>query len=169
MSDETRANITALLNGAGVAYSAILVQRGAIQQPDTKDGKPWEHDAWEIVFAKSGANSLRVPYKTGIGHRKAPAWDRSIYARSPKTAFDRRQLEVSGRPVAPDAADVLHSLTMDDTRGESFRDWCANYGYDDDSRRALATYELCQRQTDDARRFFGRETFERIAEILQDY
>lgn len=168
MTTPAQTAITDLLASNGISYAAVLVQKGAIDPP-FGDGKPWEHDSWEVVFSRAGKASLRLPFKTGIGLRKASNLARLQFAGSPKAAFDRRQLEVSAAPVAPHAADVLYSVVMDDTRGESFRNWCANYGYDDDSRRALNIYETCQRQTDDANAFFGRELFEQIGTLLQDY
>lgn len=170
MSDEKRKEITDALVAAGIEYRAILTQKGAIQPPASKEDKPWEHDAWMVRFScRANGRSLGLPFKCGIGHRKPPAFARSQFERSPKMAYDRRQLEAAGVPQAPHAADVLHSLVSDDTHGASFRDWCADFGYDEDSRKALALYEQCQRQTDDARTFFGRELFEKFGEILQDY
>jgi hypothetical protein len=147
MSEEKRNAITEALRAAGIAYAATLIQKGAIQLPDTKDGKPWEHDAWSLAFTRTGKQPFVLPYKSGIGHRT----------------------KEFGRPIAPHAADALYCIVSDDTCGASFREWCADCGYDDDSRRALAIYEQCQRQTDDARAFFGRDLLEAIAELLQDY
>jgi hypothetical protein len=147
MSDEKRNAITEALRAAGIEYRAVLTQRGAIQPPDTKDGRPWEHDAWSVAFTRSGKQPLALPYKTGTGHRS----------------------KEFGRPNAPHAADVLHSIVCDDTRGASFAEWCADFGYDEDSRRALAVYEQCQKQTDAARRFLGRDLLATIADLLQDY
>lgn len=45
----------------------------------------------------------------------------------------------------PRVKDILWSLYMDASGAqESFEDWCSNYGYDTDSRRALNMYFACQ-------------------------
>lgn len=46
----------------------------------------------------------------------------------------------------PKAADVLHSLMLDADTGrycETFEDFCAEFGYDTDSRRAEQVYNAC--------------------------
>lgn len=48
--------------------------------------------------------------------------------------------------ITPDAGDVLDSLRMDASTPEhcpTFRDFCADYGYDEDSRKAEQTYRAC--------------------------
>lgn len=64
----------------------------------------------------------------------------------------------------PTAADVLECIASDASSGdEDFDSWCANYGYDTDSRSAYATWEAVRAQTDELRRFLGDgETFEAL-------
>lgn len=47
----------------------------------------------------------------------------------------------------PDVAEVLDSLLMDANcvRWDSFEQFCHEYGYDQDSRKALATYKACEK------------------------
>lgn len=48
--------------------------------------------------------------------------------------------------VAPSLNSVMSSLLMDGSAffdGERFEDWCANFGYDSDSRKAEATFKAC--------------------------
>lgn len=67
------------------------------------------------------------------------------------------------------AASVCHSLVLDAQCGnETFQDFCENYGYDSDSRKALATYEACQKVGREFRILVGKD-FDAIAEALQDY
>ena len=54
----------------------------------------------------------------------------------------------------PSAADVLYCLLRDASLGEgSFRDYCADLGVDEDSRKALASYEACKRTARKLERF----------------
>ena len=54
----------------------------------------------------------------------------------------------SAHTEEPTAADVLYCL-IQDTSGydynDSFEDWCSEYGYDTDSRRAEGIYEKCRK------------------------
>lgn len=62
----------------------------------------------------------------------------------------------SAHAKAPKLRDVLDSLAMD-ARGisTSFEDWCAEYGYDSDSRKALRTYEAYQENAARLRALLG--------------
>lgn len=67
------------------------------------------------------------------------------------------------------SASVCHSLILDGQCGEdTFADFCANCGYDEDSRSALATYEACQKSGAAFRKLVGSH-HAAIAEALRDY
>ena len=62
----------------------------------------------------------------------------------------------NGEP--PTVSDVLlcvqsDTASIEDTKG--FEDWCDNYGYDPDSRRAERIYKACERQAKALKRFMG--------------
>ncbi len=86
----------------------------------------WKCDQWRVqINTKAGFWS--TDYFTGLGLRNKPraTWD------APK-------------PKKPTVAQVLHSLTMDARAADlNFHDWCAEYGYSDDSIKALNTYKQC--------------------------
>lgn len=55
----------------------------------------------------------------------------------------------SAHKSEPKLQDVLDSLLSDSgTPDFSFEEWCAEYGYDTDSRRAEKTYKACLKQTE---------------------
>ena len=82
----------------------------------------------------------------------------------------QRAYDKTPRPVTPTAASVLYSLLADASAdGESFSDWCTNYGYDTDSRKALATYEACCMIRADVNKFFTTAERAELAAILEDY
>lgn len=96
-------------------------------------------DKWIITI-----EGQTLDYFTGSGHRK------------------------NGKPVYPKLDDVLHCLVMDsEASNMSFADWCSVFGYDTDSRKALATYESCQISGDKLRKI-GINT-EKAREAFQDY
>lgn len=58
----------------------------------------------------------------------------------------------------PSAREVLDSLLLDARVGDStFEGFCADFGYDTDSRKAYATWEECRRTEPKLRRFLGDE------------
>lgn len=48
---------------------------------------------------------------------------------------------------------------------DSFEDWCNDYGYDTDSRRAESIYQACQKQWREVVGFFTPEEIEKLREI----
>lgn len=111
------------------------------------------------------------PYYLGVGHVKpypygtvgtlatkftpdeencSHHWARgAVFKKEPKAM----QLQASTaaklaqyQKVAPKLDDVCHSILSDGAAffdGERFEEWCANYGYDTDSRKAEATWRAC--------------------------
>ena len=70
----------------------------------------------------------------------------------------------NGNP--PDVMEVLECLVSDcsvlDSSGGGFLDWCNEYGYSDDSIKALRTYETIQNQAKRLEKLFGRELYETL-------
>lgn len=110
----------------------------------SKDAQGWEHFAWRVTlwYAK---RTLETTFRTGTGHvRPAPEW-----------IGGKRQPRI---PVPPSAADVLHCLCSDARAGEAtFADFCTDFGYDTDSRKALEIYLNCQAEGPKLRTLLGAD------------
>lgn len=79
------------------------------------DEDGWEHQRWTFTLTLDG-RELIVPFRTGT------AWEE-----------------------VPSAAVVLSAIRSDAEAGvEDFEEFCANFGYDTDSRKAYATWEECR-------------------------
>ena len=100
--------------------------------PNMDDSGNMDH--WRCTL-KLGRRRLTVVFSMGIGH--------------------------NGRE--PKAPDVLDSLASDAARlSGCFEDWCADYGYDTDSRRAERTWKACQRIKRQLRQFLGEQECNRL-------
>lgn len=68
------------------------------------------------------------------------------------------------------ACTVLYSLCMDaSAANESFAEWCANLGFDDDSISAFSTYQACEKIGREMKAFFGRDAVRQFEELTRDY
>jgi hypothetical protein len=84
-------------------------------------------DGWTVVLKMDG-RQMTVPFYKGFGHHGAE----------------------------PTAEEVLECLALDAVdNNQTFADWCAEYGYDTDSRRAERVYHACLKSTEKLRRFLG--------------
>lgn len=125
-----------------------------------RDG--WNCDSWSFNI-----NGQSFDYFTGMGHREIVRGYKACRMPGAKMVGGHWQ---ATRPHAPHVAGVLHSVILDSSAcGQSFDDWCADYGYDSDSRRALQTYLACQENAAKLDKVFSRADIENLAEILQDY
>ena len=94
-----------------------------------RDSEGWKHDAFSVLI-----NGIDFLYRTGLGHRTEKQGILLVHA--------------------PIIDDVLFSLVMDASYGsENFADFCADLGYDEDSRKVLDMYLECQKTADKIRRF----------------
>jgi hypothetical protein len=138
------------LQSIGVAYSTVYLGER------TED--KWKHDAWSVTFARRPSHGVEhFEFRTGTGLRKAN--------KHRKDSMFYREV-----PVAPTAASVLYSLTLDSSAvGISFASWCGEFGYDTDSREAERIYRACQDNADKLARILSSTEQSHIANLLLDY
>lgn len=136
-----------------------------------RDG--WKCDRWRYALLKDNATEVMSgDYFTGLGHRKASPL---TLARKPEfhnprsigsVNWDKKNL----KPVEPSTTSVLYSLVLDAYAIEvSFKDWCWEYGYNEDSIKDLNTYNACCETGDKLRKLFTQADLEWLRETLQDY
>lgn len=185
--EEIECRIADIIESAGVKVSV----HSSAELVKDKDDDKWLHDVWTVVIDKpaSGKSPLMVKYRTGIGHRVSLAALQKQKKQEQLKGYKHPQkfikanhfcYEVAGARKGtfgdfqwlkvPKVSSVLHSLIMDAQAGsETFEDFCSNYGYDTDSRRALEMYLECQKTSHDLRRFFNGGHMADMEEILRDY
>jgi hypothetical protein len=137
--------VAARLETLGVLFTATYVTR-------TYDYRDWEHFLWRVTFERVNGKRARLDtdYRCDVG-----------FVQPGKEEEE---------PLAPTAAAVLHSLLMDaGALDQSFSDWCGDCGYDEDSRKALATYEACCAIGHKLRKLFSAEERAELSKLLEDY
>ena len=139
----------------------------------------WLTSQWQITFTRQGVNkaftftfsqSLQASWDymdtgNGIGWRKHKGLPSNLRQNHwPKTSEQYRvgpyTLTPAKRP--PSAYDVLACLTKYDPG--TFKDFCADSGYSDDSMKALETYRAVQDEWQEVNRVFG-DCLDELAEI----
>jgi hypothetical protein len=124
---------------------------------------------YTVRIRHNGNLVIAIPYRMGIGFvdLKKPllrylysftaneeamfyAWKKSPYANFKDKALQLRVAVklANSQKVKPQLANVLHSLMLDGEaffNAQSFEDWAGEFGYDQDSRKAEATYRECDR------------------------
>lgn len=110
----------------------------------------WKCDQWRVELSnKMGMWS--TDYFTGLGLRTKP------------NTWGERKLK------KPTVADVLHSLFMDASAADyNFSDWCDEFGYSDDSIKALNMYKTCLDTATALRKYFSPEQRKAIQSIIEE-
>lgn len=176
------------------AHTETLVTRGyslAITSPATGTVREdWPALTYRVRLDKAGKAIWEGEYHLGIGHAKQP---KSIplglperfcsvfycYKRNPGALLKDKQLAADyaewmarHQKVAPDLAGVLHSLIMDGSAffdAVSFEDWCREYGYDADSRKAHAIWQACGETGRTLTRALGSEEIAYLRDLFSNY
>ena len=125
---------------------------------ETTREENWKCDAWNVEITYKNdkcAGFWTTQYYTGLGLRKQPAKNAPSF--------------IVAKTVKPTVANVLHSLFMDAQAADmNFNDWCAEYGFSDDSLKALNTYKQCLEIATTLRKAFDAETRKNIETAVQD-
>ena len=134
---------------------------------DEHDG--WKCDHWRVRISNQNGY-WTTDYYTGLGLRTPiPA----VYlAHNPprKGTLAYEAMEKACRkPVKPKVIDVLYALVLDaDAADQNFDEWCDNYGYSNDSIKAMNTYKQCLETAQALRRYFTREQRQAIEAAVRE-
>lgn len=182
---EAQTEVAAIIESAGFKVTVT----GGYESVREEEG-----DAWRIVLEKQTRPDTSKPYAryefefyTGIAHRRASKTECMNIRRGWGVTCDEsgnignaptravylnavRAFEKVAKPVAPHIADLAYSWLLDgEAIDESFNDWCANFGSDPDSIKALNTYRACCETGEKLRKMFTREQLQALRDALQDY
>jgi hypothetical protein len=113
---------------------------------------PWDCYHWTATFSKPprhGGTTQRFDFYTGSG-------------------LVTKKCGIV-EPIRPTAADILFSLLLDASAAhENFSDWCANYGYSDDSLKALRLYQESIKTAQRLRTLFSAEQLAEIKDMVEE-
>lgn len=128
-------------------------------------------DAWICHFTcENGGEEIWVDFFTGLGLRSAPNKPSDGSPAPRRNTLMWEELEKTRKPIAPSATSVLHSLILDSQcHYQSFESWCSDFDFDEDSNKALSTYEACQQNGDKLRRIFSSAALAQLETLLRDY
>lgn len=93
-------------------------------------------DNWKCVL-RTGNRRMTVHFSKGFGH--------------------------GGKE--PEAREILSCVALDSSgydNARDFEDWCSNYDYDTDSRKAEKTWKQIERQAKSLRKFLGDEGYDEL-------
>jgi hypothetical protein len=131
----------------------------------------WTGDKFALALKNTETGkAMCMNYKTGTGHRKLNMTEEQLadIAKCPRSIYAEQQRQRYTVILPPQPLDVLHCIRLDDPHGYTFDEWCDEYGYDTDSRKALEMYLACQEQTTNFRRTFPGFDLDEYAP-LEDY
>lgn len=145
------ATLDAALAAHGVTMTAQFVPWSKSRNRDEKDDRGNRRMSlnWLVTIFVNGRPVLTTDYSAGEGHcpsykpfaRRTIHYD-GLLERECETG---RAANLSGKPILPDLASVMHSLLLDASAIDSptHEDWAGDFGYDPDSRKGESIYRQC--------------------------
>lgn len=157
------------------------IKYNVIYTGDKSQDKDWPCDYWLIQF-----NGVGFDYKTGIGHRMSIDVSKSFSLGYKDKAKIKEIKELLGLnhndkvifetnkkgtfAVSPTHASVLYCLLLDSSALDtSFTYWADEFGYDQDSLKALNIYNSCCDNAKLLNTVFNRQQQNDLSELLEDY
>lgn len=119
---------------------------------------PYDHRREAPKSDRSGIELTSASICRGWMHEGGASWPCA-------SVLDASWTRDDCKPTPPEAADLLDCMASDASGYENardFADWCGDYGYDTDSRRAKAMYDVIAEDTRKLRRFLPADAFERL-------
>ena len=123
------------LEAHGLKFKAVYLEHGPYSDDDEKLGV--ERDIWRLSLRRGNKG-----FSVRFGNSEAD----SDYGNTPPTAYD-----------------LLACLTKYDPG--TFAEFCREFGYDEDSRRAEKTYRAVKRECASVSRFFTAGELEELRDI----
>lgn len=102
---------------------------------------------------------------------QANAWDVTLTVDNGREMRTETFAYYTGSAITedPSAADVLYALILEaDALDLTFGEWCGEFGYDEDSRKALDLYVQCQENGRRVRALLG-DAFGRFQVAAEDH
>lgn len=162
----------------------------------TAEFQPYKNDhmlRWLVTLRHDGREVWRGDYSAGEGHCPAYRADLPRYEKRQlmdaelSTGFEHYWAEslnrplmkrittpnsghiAQRRPILPRLADVVSCLLLDMSAGEmTYDDFCSDFGYDTDSRKAYDIWLTCVDHAAKMRRL-GAERIAQLRELMKDY
>ena len=167
------------IDALGITFTVTTLDTGKADIPGKQKGAPSSH----ICQLTRRNVTIETPYSMGCGCREYIAgWKEILLATNETTRQPNWKPvpQIWGKPTAlqlkalessrarPQLADVLYSLVSDSQcANDTFADFCADLGYDTDSRKALETYLACQESGTKLRKL--GLNLAQLSELFQDY
>lgn len=123
---------------------------------------------WRITLTKSGRDVLTTDY--GVGCGRCPSY-KGYVTQDVVDECETGRARVRRKPILPNTVDVIASLVLDADvlNYPTFEEWAQSFGYDDDSRKAEATYRACLSHALALRGAVGDVGLRTLQEAFQDY
>lgn len=177
--------IDATLAELGITIDDIYMMPAAV------DDKGWKHIPFSVTLSRNGKPILRTTYRVGLGHvKREKLWPMpegcldGLQVAFLKKRDDRVLPEYAHEFLAvvtdaarrqklkPEPRDVVHSLCTDGLcalHDQTFEEWCSDYGYDTDSRKAAAIYRECEKIGKALCSGLTRPVYQQLTEVFSNY
>lgn len=135
-----------------VADNGISLKATWADRNPHMDSRDMDH--WKVVLRRDTDKAVIV--------NGAVDMTRSDKRRVMTTYFSKGYGHNGAKPTATEVLSCLASDAAGLENNNSFEDWCDEYGYDTDSRKAEKTYKACKHIASRLRTFLGDDLYNQL-------
>ena len=127
-------------------------------------GKPGRlaFDFWDSIANREKLEKAEIMLNQADHERREATLTKAKGNDIPRGGYAAVQAMKEARPSA---YDVLACISSDSYCSDTFSEWCADFGYDTDSRKSLATFKRCRRLAKKINSFFNADELAALWEI----
>ena len=122
--------------------------------PNMGDSARMDH--WKVKLVRTFEGSASYTSRE-TGHSS-----KRTYTKAFTTFFSMGYGHHGAEPGVQDVLDCLASDASGIDNVRSFEDWCSEYGYDTDSRKAEKTFKACEHSAKRLKAFLGADLFAQL-------
>jgi hypothetical protein len=159
--------VTEWLTAHGITFSISKIgeEEGFPSERRTGKAPALYHDVYKAEFRRLNDSGVLVVPKYYQSAAHSASQIKREKCKCHGYTYHKSWCPRGSKPETPSAYSVLSGITKSDPG--TFRDFCDDYGYDDDSRSAEQTYFAVQDEWSRVRRFFTAEELDELMEIAQ--
>ena len=153
MSNEYETKATEFLSKHGITFEVTPVDTSCPKW--CEDGKHIHGYHYRATFGRDKRKPMIVDFWNSYRDSTRPLTQMDLNTGEYSLADKDKGLRIKRtlESTQPSAYDILTCITKCDPG--SFEEFCGDYGYDTDSRKALETYIAVQKEWSDVQRMFG--------------
>jgi len=180
---ENEKKISSVLKSMGISIKSEFIPWSKAKEKDYNKDAKFSSLNWNVTLYKNDVKIFTTEYNEGQGHCPANETEnvgynlKKMIEKECETGFETWYgnsmdwVNINKKkPILPNMVSFVWCILSDANSGrDDFHDFCGNFGYDEDSRRAEAIWKACVETAAKIYSSFTTDELNTLEELYQDY